>query len=267
MYICWLPTTQSTATDTTMPLELLQQWLYGNFAAFDKTSSDWEAASVVRIIVAGNSVRAATERRQRSNLMRQPESDQTLRAVMAVDEILSNWTRSVPVDLMSGEFDPSNFMLPQQPMHHCMFPKCALTQHFRAVTNPYHLQLADRRIVGTSGQNVNDIMRFTRIAEPLEALRSCLKWSHLAPTAPDSLPCFPYYEKDPFVLDECPHIMFVGNSSGFASDLHVGNDGQRTRLICVPAFAHRKSVVVVNLRTLECRELNFHLTDFDDIEE
>lgn len=249
-----------------MPLELLQQWLYGNLDSFDG-AADWEAASVVRVIVAGNSVRSSVEQRQRSNQMRRPESDETLRSVMAVDEILSNWTRSVHVDLMSGEFDPSNYMLPQQPMHHCMFPKCAPSKNFRAVTNPYRLQLADRQIVGTSGQNVDDVMRFTRITEPLEALRSCLKWSHLAPTAPDSLPCFPYYEKDPFVLDECPHIMFVGNANRFATDLHVGPDGQRTRLICVPAFAKERSVAVVNVRTLDCRELNFHLADFDDIEE
>ncbi|PSN42721.1 DNA polymerase delta subunit 2 [Blattella germanica] len=39
---------------------------------------------------------------------------------------LRTWTRneeSVDVDLMSGEFDPANHMMPQQPLHYCMFPQ------------------------------------------------------------------------------------------------------------------------------------------------
>lgn len=251
--------------DIAVPLELLQQWLYGNMAAMTTPDQvDCEAASIVRIIVAGNSVRASAEVRARSNQLRTPESAATLRAVSAVDTILANWVRSVPVDLMAGEFDPTNYMLPQQPMHQCMFEKCARSSHFRGVPNPYDCQVAGRRVLGTSGQNVDDVMRYSRVTEPLEALRSCLRWSHVAPTCPDTLPCFPFYNGDPFVLDECPHVFFAGNATGFATDLHEGSSGQRTRLVCVPSFGVSKSVAVVNLRTLECKELFFGVDGLKD---
>lgn len=212
---------QSSTADFSMSLELFQQWLYGNIDSFNK-SVDLEAASIVRIIVAGNSVRSSFEIKQRSNATRQPESEITLRAVNSVDEILSGWVKSSPVDLMSGEFDPSNFMLPQQPMHHCMFPKCSRSKNFRGVTNPYDCRIADRSIIGSSGQNVLDIQRYSKIEDSLEALKSSLIWSHIAPTSPDTLPCFPYYEKDPFVIDECPHVYFVGNTNEFKTDLYQG---------------------------------------------
>jgi hypothetical protein len=37
------------------------------------------------------------------------------------------------------------------------------------------------------------------------------RWGHLAPTCPDTIGCFPYYEQDPFVLDTLPDIFIVGN--------------------------------------------------------
>lgn len=259
---------QSTDKDISLPLELLQQWLFGNIKYFgDSEEKDWEAASIVRIIVAGNSIRSRVEVRQRSNQMRQPESVATLRAVEAIDEILANWSRSVPVDLMSGEFDPANTMLPQQPMHRCMFPKSSASENCQGVTNPYDFSLASRRIVGTSGQNVDDIMRYSHIEQPLEALRCCLTWSHVSPTSPDTLPCFPYFQRDPFVLSECPHVFFAGNGNQFATEIHTGSDGQKTCLVVVPMFVKTKSVAVVNLRTLECKELSFHVGGYSELEE
>ncbi len=96
---------------------------------------------------------------------------------------------SIPVDLLPGENDPSNYMLPQQPLHKCMFP---LARKHRAgnlnlVTNPYRAELDGRLIVGTSGQNLDDIYRFSLEAQPLNLLEMLLEWQHLAPTAPDTL--------------------------------------------------------------------------------
>lgn len=80
---------------------------------------------------------------------------------------------------------------------------------------------------------------------------------HIAPTAPDTLPCFPFHMSDPFVLSECPHVFFAGNQPRYASRLAKGPDGQRVRLIAVPDFSRTRTAVLLNLRTLRCHPLCF----------
>lgn len=257
---------QSSANDMSLPMELLQQWLFGNLEGFGH-GRDWEASSVVRVIIAGNSIKASSK--PKSSLHNRPANDSTdlVNAVKSVDSFVHNLAQSVNVDLMPGEFDPSNHMLPQQPMHQCMFPRAIPFKSFRGVPNPYAFEMAGRTIVGTSGQNVHDISRYSKIENPLEALESTLVWSHMAPTAPDTLPCYPYYQQDPFIISECPHVYFAGNVVEFGSKLWEGPDGQRTRLVCVPSFAETHTVAVVNLRTLDCQPVCFAVNEFDDGEE
>ena len=82
-------------------------------------------------------------------------------------------------------------------------------------TNPYWTEVDGVSILGSSGQNVDDISRNSTIDDPLDALECLLRWCHLAPTAPDTLACFPFKEKDPFTIDQSPHVMFVGNQDCF----------------------------------------------------
>lgn len=212
---------QSATHDFSLSLELFQQWLYGHLTNVGM-DFDFEASNVVRVIVAGNSVRTSMEVRPRSILMRQPASDVTLQAVKAVDDLFCSWSQSVNVDLLAGEFDPSNCMLPQQPMHHCMFPNCAPLGSFQCVTNPYEFYIEDRLILGTSGQNITNIQKYSQIDDSMDALKSIAKWSILAPTAPDTLPCYPYYDEDPFIIKECPHILFAGNAPQFETTIYEG---------------------------------------------
>ncbi|KAL1129304.1 hypothetical protein AAG570_013833, partial [Ranatra chinensis] len=100
-------------------------------------------------------------------------------------QAISNST--IDVDLMPGEFDPTNFTLPQQPIHYCMFPKALCNATFRSVTNPHMLELFGATVVGSSGQPVSDVCAFSTAEDPLEALHNTLTWGHLAPTAPDTI--------------------------------------------------------------------------------
>ena len=43
------------------------------------------------------------------------------------------------------------------------------------------------RLLGTSGQPVDDIYKFSQLDDRLEILENTLKWGHLAPTAPDTI--------------------------------------------------------------------------------
>ena len=43
------------------------------------------------------------------------------------------------------------------------------------------------RFLGTSGQAVQDISKFSSNKDPVDILENILHWGHLAPTAPDTL--------------------------------------------------------------------------------
>jgi len=124
---------------------------------------------------------------------------------------------------MPGEFDPTNYTLPQQPLHHCMLPLARAYATLRLVTNPYQAdvdgvryknpvchQLCDGcwwhgvtartgvrisasfppkwcRFLGTSGQNVSDIFKYSSMDDYLEILEWTLLAGHISPTAPDTL--------------------------------------------------------------------------------
>ena len=86
----------------------------------------------------------------------------------------------------------------------------------------------------------------------LDALAATLRYCHLAPTGPDSLPMYPAFEDDPFVLAERPDLYFAGNCSEFQTKVVDG-----TRLVCVPSFDRTGQAVLVNLRTMECEVASF----------
>lgn len=161
---------------------------------------------------------------------------------------------------MPGETDPTNLMLPQQPLHGCMFPKSRVQETFCSVTNPYRFQCHDRLIIGTSGQNAADIMRYSNVTDEMAALKATLQWSHMAPTAPDTLPSYPYYNEDPFIMTEMPHVYFAGNCKAFGTEEVTLKEG-KVRLVCVPAFSDTKQVVLLNLKTMECKPMSFNYAD------
>ena len=50
-----------------------------------------------------------------------------------------------------------------------------------------------------------------RLDSALDAMECTMRWSHIAPTCPDTLGCFPYTDSDPFIIKSRPHVNFVGN--------------------------------------------------------
>lgn len=58
---------------------------------------------------------------------------------------------------------------------------------FHSVSNPHTFRIENRLVVGTSGQPVEDIQRYSSLTDPLDILEKTLEWGHLAPTAPDTL--------------------------------------------------------------------------------
>lgn len=99
--------------------------------------------------------------------------------------------------------------------------------------------------------------RYSTVESPLDVLELMLKWRHLAPTAPDTLSCFPLAGIDPFILETCPSVLFTGNQDRFASRVVDSPAGQKCLILSLPAFSKAGSAALVNLGTLECSEICF----------
>jgi DNA polymerase delta subunit 2 len=99
-------------------------------------------------------------------------------------------------------------------------------------------------VLGISGQGVAEIMQYTNLASPVDAMELCMNARHLAPTAPDTLACYPITgDVDPLIIDTGPHLFISGNSAA-GCECRVVNG-----VLCVSlsAFSETAEVVVVNV--------------------
>ena len=199
---------------------------------------------------------------------------------------------SIPIHLLPGASDPTGTILPQQALPRAMFGAASSYASFSCETNPAYIRigphspastesegttngkassskakpsnpasLVSRTVLVHSGQPLDDMFRY--LASPpatrLALAEATLSWRHIAPTAPDTLWCHPYFTTDPFVLAETPDLYLVGNQPEFRTKLVVDARGAgtaapaRCRIVLVPGFKQSGLVVLVNLRTLAVR--------------
>ncbi|XP_055356894.1 DNA polymerase delta subunit 2-like isoform X2 [Paramacrobiotus metropolitanus] len=169
-------------------------------------------ACVAAVIIAGDLIEVDLEERQKlsvktRHLSRHKSLEGSVEKMQNVDATLASLVRHVDVYIMPGSKDPANLLLPQQPLHVSMFPLCNKSAGLHLVTNPFRFDLQCIRVLGTSGQNVSDIYKNCRTNDPLDILEQTLHWGHMAPTAPDTLGCYPFVE---IILISVKHICLCG---------------------------------------------------------
>jgi DNA polymerase delta subunit 2 len=190
--------------------------------------------------------------------------------------MLAELASAVPVDVMSGKTDPTNKAMPQQPLHPVYFPEASKYEKTMClVTNPHDLTVDQTSFLGTSGQNVEDVMKFSTIdaddvssafvgaaaaKRPVAALTQTLRWQHIAPGAPDTLACYPFKDRDPFVIERTPRVYFAGCQDAFGYE-RVSHDPAAgvadTLVVAVPKFSSTGIAVLVDIDTLSCRSIQF----------
>jgi DNA polymerase delta subunit 2 len=176
--------------------------------------------------------------------------------ITQLDDFLDELCSTVDVDIMPGATDPSQSHLPQQRMHPSMFKQAHKLSTLNSVSNPYWCEIENITFLGTSGQNIDDIYRYVDSEDRLQMAESCMYWRHMAPSAPDTLWSYPFKDRDPFIIEQCPHVYFVGNQPEFEDNLLLGPDGQQIRVILLPSFAETGTLVLLNLSNLECSIVN-----------
>jgi DNA polymerase delta subunit 2 len=206
------------------------------------------ASRICRIIVCGGVVAPLLPR------------EALRKALGEADAFFVDLAAALHVDLMPGASDPANHALPQDPMHPYLFPEARKCGRLRSVTNPYEATVGELddhctgfHLIGHSGQPVMDIMRCSSLGS-LDALMLCLRASHLAPTAPDTLAAQPFRDTDPFVMKTKPHLLFSGGSLRAQNQwLSTSSDNPTvsgTQCVCVPSFYHQPAVVLISMRDL-----------------
>ncbi|XP_053995098.1 DNA polymerase delta subunit 2-like [Hylaeus volcanicus] len=247
-----------------LSLNLLSEWITGMIGSAEIQK---QVASIVCIIIAGNSVRGSVETHNYKRYFETKAHEEILfkNAAMVthkLDNFLHPIVQSCPIILMPGEFDPSCHTIPQQSLHPCILPQCSRFKSFYGATNPWIGSINSRIIAGSSGQPIMDIMKVAGLADvsPLTWLERTLYWRHYAPTAPDTTVAYPYSKVDPFVITDCPDIYFVGNMEEYDTKLITVNEEQVARLICIPKFSKTQTGVLVDLQDLESRTISFTVT-------
>jgi DNA polymerase delta subunit 2 len=117
--------------------------------------------------------------------------------------------------------------------------------------------------LGTSGQNVSDVVQFTNIDSALDALDLIVQARYLAPTAPDTLGSYPFTTLDPFVLqnnnDLNPHVVFAGNQPENAYKLLPNGN---LMIATVSNFSIRPEILLVNVNDIkDVRRVRFDVQD------
>ena len=77
-------------------------------------------------------------------------------------------------------------------------------------------------VLGSSGQNVDDVYKYSVGEDRLDIMHRMLQWGHFVPTAPDTLTSYPYSDSDPFIIEHTPHVLFAGNQPAFATRMVTG---------------------------------------------
>eukprot|EP00316_Scyphosphaera_apsteinii_P008485 CAMPEP_0119338688 /NCGR_PEP_ID=MMETSP1333-20130426/96663_1 /TAXON_ID=418940 /ORGANISM="Scyphosphaera apsteinii, Strain RCC1455" /LENGTH=446 /DNA_ID=CAMNT_0007350035 /DNA_START=6 /DNA_END=1346 /DNA_ORIENTATION=+ len=241
-----------------LPLMLLSEYLTGQLGGFDDHRLQ---ASIVRLVIAGNVMCDPIAEPGAVDVLKKmtaTEQQGLAKSVHSLDTFLTAVCAALPVDLMPGSDDPCNYLLPQQPLHHCLLPQASRLATLNLCTNPHHFTVGGVSFLGSSGQPIEDMQRYSYGDERLQTLTATIHMQHMAPTAPDTLGCYPFATEDPFIIRECPHVYFAGNQPSYQTALVDGTKGQRIRVVTVPDFAQEASCVLINLRTLESQAIHFN---------
>jgi len=232
------------------------------------------AQRITHVVICGNlvadSIEGARGRLRLDVDDTKPNRERAVANLASADAFLLRLAGTVSVDVMPGHSDPTNIFFPQQPMHPLLLPKSSANSTMKLVTNPYSFSCgaggaagATRtdnslgldvpiQCLGTSGQNVEDVLRYTQGISDVDAMELMLSARHICPTSPDTLASYPFPKSDPYTLlgnEALPHLFFTGNRPQFASkSCCTGVDGAFvTRIVAVPSFSMTGQFVMVDL--------------------
>lgn len=124
------------------------------------------ASQIQRVVIAGDSmtqpekVDDVLRGSYRTSKLNQEVYQDIDQVMLDFESFLDKLSSTIDVDIMPGEDDFSNSFMPQQPLNSCLFPTLETKerQSINLVTNPHQFNLNELTFLGTSGQNVRDML-------------------------------------------------------------------------------------------------------------
>jgi len=244
-------------------LQLLVEYLLGEVGGAEDQSS---SSQISRLIIVGNSVVPVILEEEEDTKSKRFNASKTKYDPTPLNNLtalITEVSRALPTHILPGSTDPTGTTLPQQPFPRTMFGQEMYKKSkeaFVCETNPTWIGVGTTEILVSAGQTIDDLFKYVEGTSRLDMAKNTLKWRHMAPTAPDTLWCYPFRDEDPFILSRCPHIYVVGNQPEFGTDVIEGDDGQRTRVILLPRYSQTGTLVVVNTVSLEVSTMTFKVS-------
>ncbi len=279
-------------SSTSLKRELLIDYITGHLHNNNDHNPNNES-SISRVLIAGGgcakpirpenaSFSWSTTKAKKSKEELQQQMKEMTAPIRELDLFLSEiCAYGIPVDYIPGLYDPTNANWPQKPIHECLVPNAqSCTNMLIRSTNPYEASIGGKVFLGSDGLNVSDLRLYLGekvvneqeelkeeskkeidiVTVPnVQALESSLKFNHMVPTGPDSVPTFPFDEKDPFVIHHVPDVYFCGNCEKFETKV-VNVKDVKVRLVCIPSFVKTGQVILMNLNSMQCKVI-----EFDDV--
>lgn len=182
------------------------------------------------------------------------------------DDYLNKLSDSIITYVMPGESDISSSYFPQIKLNEVIFisSKEKIGKTLFLKSNPLNIELYNKEYLITSGQNIDNIRKYSKINENLgyekysavNLAEKTLEWGHLCPSAPDTLRTWPVVKDDPMILTSIPNVYIIGNQKFFEEKFsdYKYIKGKAVRYISIPRFSESFSFVVFNTKNLAAFE-------------
>ena len=236
---------------TDLARDLLLDWLAGNLSPADNDSEATLASQVHHVVVAGNGLAPLPPADPAAGRKMDEVPSVNTDALAELDAYMAALASLANVVFLPGVGDPTNYFHPIQPIHRSLLPKAGRYDSLSLSSSPASFSLGGVSLLGESGAALSDARKYVAVPDsgddnPAALLADILSYGHIAPTAPETLPAYPYKTSDPFVVTTPPALAFAGSQPTFGSSPAPFNSGS-TSCLSIPSFATTHTAVIVRL--------------------
>ena len=226
---------------------------------------------IKRVIFLGSSVyvNEKIEELEKGSFIKAEEYKKELNLIIKnytlLDKFLKLIASYIHVDLINGIEGNDGVYFPQNNNSQFLFLDNMVNINAKTlnlVSNPFKFEIYSQKIkskksfLGTSGENINCILQYTDINDPLEAMQKTIEWGHLAPLAPDTLRTYPYSQNEPLLLNKIPDIYFISGNKVLNKKV-IDYNKKEILLMELPDFSQTCNGVIYNIDDNTINEIKF----------